>query len=598
MADNDRDRWHRLPKLSLDSRSLAKRMHKLENATVRHANRFIIKRWSSVRESRRHIISWIIGLGLLIAAAGLQLMWYQQSYKTDIPSNDGTYAEAVLGPINTLNPIFASTSAEQSAGYLLFSRLYKYDTTGHLVGDLATDVSISKDETTYTVTIRPDAKWQDGILVSAKDIAFTIDLMKNPVVRSTITGWDEVGVKIVDDTTIEFKLKSPYAAFLHALTFPVLPEHILGDVAPVNLRENAFSQNPVGSGPFKFRFTQDVEFSEGRKVIHMIRNDMYYNGLSKLARFQLHVYGTTDDIVHALKLSEVNAAADLPSTSVNDVSSNRYQIVTVPIKRGVYAILNTKSDLLKDINIRRALQIGTNTQAVREKLQVKVLPLDLPFVEGQLTGNVPTAPQFDAKQAAKILDKDGWVLGSDGVRAKKGQKLNLSVVVTKDSELERVLEVLAGQWRDLGIAVDTKIVDLNDISQNTAQDILQNRNFDALLLQLTIGADLDVYAYWHSSQATPQGSNLSNYSSAVSDDALLTARIRSEPALRNAKYITFARQWLSDVPAIGLYQSTMQYVYSKNIKSFNESNTLVSPINRYADVMDWFVGTRPGYKTP
>lgn len=598
MAENDRDRWYRLPKLSLDKRSLSKRMRKVETATVRHANRFIVKRWKSVRESRRYIISWIIGVGLLIAAAGLQLMWYQQSYRTEAPALDGTYAEAVLGPLNTLNPIFASSSAERSAGYLMFSRLLNYDDTGHLSNDLATSIATNSDGTVYTVKIRPDVKWNDGIILSAKDVAFTVMLMKNPSVRSTITGWNEVDVKVIDDTTLEFTLKTAYAAFKHVLTFPILPEHILGDVSPVNIRENSFSKNPIGSGPFKLRFTQDVETNSGRKVVHLARNNQYYNGVPKLARFQLHVYSQSEDILRALKLSEVNAAADLSSIDASDVNKSRYDVVTTATQRGVYALLNVKSDTLKDINIRRALRLATNTEAIREKLPVKAPALDLPFTSGQLTGEVPAAPGYDIVSAKKVLDEDGWKKDSTGILEKGGVKLKLSVVATKDNELERVLEVLSGQWRELGVDVESKVIDLSDTSQNVAQDVLQQRNYDVLLSQLNIGADPDVYAYWHSSQATPQGSNLSNYSNVISDDALLTARARSDTALRNAKYITFAKQWLNDVPAIGLYQSTIQYIHNKNIKAYGDSAVLISSIDRYNNVVDWSVGTRPAYKTP
>ena len=130
------------------------------------------------------------------------------------------------------------------------------------------------------------------------------------------------------------------------------------------------------------------------------------------------------------------------------------------------------------------------------------------------------------------------------------------------------------------------------------QNILQPRNFDVLLYQLNIGADPDVYAYWHSSQASMQGQNYSNYSNAISDDALNSARARTEPDLRNAKYITFAKQWLADVPAIGLYQSTTQYVVSRNAHSFDNSNILISPVDRYSDVLNWSVGNSNVYKTP
>jgi len=125
MADDNRDKWHRLPKikLKLNNKNLTKNMRKIEGVTVRHAHKFIIKRWSNILEVQRYVIAWILIMGLLIASTGLQLMWSQQGYKTTAPVDNGTYAEAVLGPINTLNPLFAATSAEQSAGYLMFSRI-------------------------------------------------------------------------------------------------------------------------------------------------------------------------------------------------------------------------------------------------------------------------------------------------------------------------------------------------------------------------------------------------------------------------------------------------------------------------------------------
>jgi peptide/nickel transport system substrate-binding protein len=184
------------------------------------------------------------------------------------------------------------------------------------------------------------------------------------------------------------------------------------------------------------------------------------------------------------------------------------------------------------------------------------------------------------------------------VREKAGQEFKLSVVTIKNSEIERALEIITGQWRSLGVVVETKVVDINDVSQNVAQSILQPRNFDVLVYQLNIGADPDVYAYWHSSQASNQGFNFANYSNAISDDALSSARVRFETDLRNAKYITFAKQWLADVPAIGLYQSTAQYVHRINVKSIDETIDLVAPIDRYSNILDWSVGKRSVYKTP
>lgn len=598
MAEGKRDLWNRLPRPSFNRKNLTKRMRKAEGATIRHAHKFIIKRLDNVREVQRNVIIWVLIIGVLIAATGLQLMWNQQSYQTTAPAKDGTYAEAVLGPVNTLNPLFAKTNAEQSTSYLMFSRLLNYDKTGHLNYDLATDVKVNDAKTTYTVTIRPDVKWHDGVKLTVKDIEFTINLMKNPNTRTVDTGWGDITIKVINDTTIEFTLKSTFAAFEHALVFPIIPEHLLGNIMPANIRENSFSQNPIGSGPFKLSLVQNIDTKSGRKVIYMARNDNYYEGEAVLARFQLHAYDTDDAIVGALKQNEVNSAVGLPSTDIGRINTKHYIVLSKPIQSGVYALINTKRPLLKDIPLRRTLQLATNTSMIRDKLPAGTPALWLPFTTNQLTGDTPIAPQYNQVAAKKILDSKGWKLNSRNVREKKGIELKLSVVTIKNSEFELVLETLANQWRELGITIETKVIDLADVTQGDVQNILQPRNFDVLLYQLNIGADPDVYAYWHSSQASLQGLNFSNYSNPISDDALSSARARVEPKLRSAKYITFAKQWLADVPAIGLYQSTTQYVISHNAHAFDSSNVLISPVDRYSDVLNWSVGSRNVYKTP
>lgn len=572
-------------------------MKKVEGATLKHARRFVFKRWSNFREVRTRIALWVLTIGLIIGATGLQFFWYQGEYRTTAFADGGTYAEAVLGPVDTLNPIFAQSNAEEAASELLFSRLLTYDQTGHVSYDLADSMNISADHKTYTFTIRPDARWSDGLYVRARDVVFTVNLLKNPATRSTLTGWNDVNVREVDERTVQFQLPAVYAAFPDALRFlPILPEHILRDIEPAQLRENNFSSQPVGSGPFTLRLIQGQDTGSTEKIVHLSRNDSYYKGKAKLERFQLNVYPTADGILKALATSEVNAASDLPVSSANSVNLQRYQVDNNPINSGVYALLNTDSPMLKDPLVRKALQSGTDTTAVRHALSDNLPPLYLPFVDGQVTGAVPSAPVYDLTKAMALLDQAGWKL-SGSIRKKDGQPLTLSVVTTKNPDYEKVIDVLTQQWQKLGIVVNSNIVDPNDPNQNVAQNVLQPRRYDVLLYQLTIGADPDVYAYWHSSQ-TPNGFNFSNYRNSVSDDALSSARARLDPALRNAKYLTFARQWLDDVPAIGLYQSTAQYVHTDNVHTSIADTKLNSAVDRYQSVRYWAVGSTTVFKTP
>ena len=572
-------------------------MKRVEGASIKHARRFVFKRLDNFREVRRRIALWVLAIGIIIGATGLQYMWYQNNYRATANATNGTYAEAVLGPVDTLNPIFAKSSAEETAGELLFSRLVTYDKSGNLNYDLADSMAVSPDGKTYTFTIRPDARWDDDLYVRARDVVYTVNLLKNPATRSTITGWDNIVAKEIDNLTVAFELPAVYAAFPHALRFlPILPEHALRDIEPSALREDAFSSKPIGSGAFKLRLLQEVDAANGRKIIHLAKSESYFKGTPKLDRVQLHVYKDIDSVKRALATSEVNAATDLTVTDSNAVSTERYAVEHRPVNSGVYALMNTASPVLQDKKVRQALQAGTNTQEVRNKLSPDLPELYLPFIDSQVYGNNPAKPVYDVNKANQLLTEAGWAM-QGSVRMKDGQPLTLSVVTTKNNDFESALEILAKQWRALGVTVTTNIVDPSDPSQNVVQDILQPRQYDVLLYQLTIGGDPDVYAYWHSSQAT-SGLNFSNYKSTVSDDALASARSRVEPDLRNAKYITFANQWLADAPAIGLYQATMQYVHTKSVHALPKDFILVSAADRYSDVRFWSVGDRMVYDTP
>ncbi len=599
MADEKRG-WKQFQNLSFNSKDISKRVKKAEGVTVRHAHKFILNRLDSIRSARRHIITWLLLVGVIVSAVGLQFVWFQQSYQTSAAAPGGTYAEASLGPIDTLNPLYASTSAEIAASKLLFSSLYTYDKSGTLHGDLASSMRVDPSNKIYTIKIRSDARWHDGKLLTAKDVAFTINLIKNPQTRSSqrLT-WQDITVRAVDDTTVEFTLPAVYAAFPHALTFAVLPEHILSQVAAGAVRENTYSRAPVGSGPFSFRLLQTASSTTGQhKAVHMAANDAYYKGKPRLNRFEIHAYDMQDNILRALQTGEVSAAADLSGDLVKQVSVDDYTVITRPVDSGVYALFNNNSPIFKDKKVRQALQVATNAAELRKHLSVEAPRLDLPFIDGQVTGtDVPKAPAVDVQKAGALLDEAGWRLEGN-VRKKDGQDLAFAITTTKNPQYEEALESLAGQWRKLGIVVSTNVVDPNDTTVNFVQNILQARNYDVLLYELVIGADPDVYAYWHSTQVGIGGYNFANYANGAADAALTSARSRLEPDLRNVKYKAFAKEWLADAPAIGLYQSVAGYAVNNNVHSIDPTVKLVSGVDRYSNILYWNVATQSVYKTP
>lgn len=591
--------WKQFNKLPFDKKRLSHHVKRASSATNKHAHEYFITRFENVRQVRKKILAWLLVVSLLIAAVAVQLAVFRQNYSLDTPGVGGTYAEGSMGPVDTLNPLYAQTPAELTASKLIFSTLYTYDTTGHLIPDSAKTMKISEDGRVYSVTLKDNIRWHDDQKLTAKDVAFTIQLIKNPQSRSPLrVNWRDVQVKAVDDRTVEFTLPAPYAAFPYALNVPILPEHILKNVAAASLRENHFSRSPVGSGPFEFKLLQAADAIHDHKVIHLVSNDSYYAGKPKLNRFEIHAYASEQAILKALRIDEVSGAQLPVMSKTEDMKSKGQKIINKSIDSGVYLILNNTSPTLSDINVRRALQLGTDTGKVRKDIGESLSALDLPFIANQVSGgDIPKPAPTDTKRAGELLDQAGWKLEGKE-RKKDGKVLELNVTTIKDSQAITAIKNVASQWQDLGIKVNQNIIDPSLPGSNFWQDTLQPRNYDVLLHELLLGADPDVYAYWHSSQIGANGYNFANYNNSVSDAALSSARSRVEPELRSAKYKAFAKQWLEDAPAIGLYQQAIMYVYNPHTQTMDPSQQLVSAVDRLDNVIYWSVNLDTVYKTP
>lgn len=599
MAKSDRS-WKRFQSLRTRGAGFSKRARRVEAATTRHARRFVLERWKNAREVRRNIGIWLLGVGVLIAAVAVQFLLLRGTYTEQAPVADGTYAEGVYGKISTLNPLYATTPAELSASRLLFSSLFNYDTSGTLNSDIATDYKVDKSGKVYTVTLREDARWHDGKPVTADDVVFTVGLLKKPSTGSSLTAsWQDVSVKKVSPTKVTFTLPASYAPFPHALTFAILPEHLLKDIPPNMLREHAYSQEPVGSGPFSYRFLQKVQGDDGYLVLHMARNDNYYEGAPKLSRMQLHVYEDREALAAGLRNQSINAASGVALSSMALLKDDkRFDTQVYPVNAGVYALFNTTSEYLKDKEIRQALNIGTDVDQALKALPWTPQRISGPFAARQIKDDDSKPTTVNVNKAKKMLNDAGWKVGKDEIRYKDKHPLRLRVAYIKDADYEAVIANIAKQWRSLGVDVDTHPVDTSDPTQNLASTILQPRDYDVLVHELLIGADPDVYAYWHSSQAVARGLNFTNFNDPVSDDALSSARSRREPELRDIKYKSFARRWHAEVPAIGLYQSVATYVSTKGTVATNEDANLITATDRFANAQYWTVRSDAVYKTP
>lgn len=588
--------WRRFAKLRPGGKGLQRQARKLETVSVKHARHFILERLDNIRSVRRHAIGWLVAVSLLIVASALQLAGYQTSYSMMAPQPGGAYAEGVEGTLETINPLYAVTPAERSATRLVFSSLLSYDTSNHLRSELAESWRVEEGGLQYVVTLRPDLKWHDGRPLTREDVLFTLGLMKNPLVRSPLyASWQSIKVTKGDrEHDIVFTLSRPYAGFAHALTFGIVPKHILGQLSPETLREADFNRNPIGSGPFQFSRLQVIDPDEGRSILYLKASEYYVRGQPKLERFRLHIYKDSSSAQTAFIAQEINAASGLTSDQAATVVK-KHPDTTVQdtrLSNGMFVVLKQDAPLMGDIKIRQALRLATDRKAIIKGLHGYASPLEGPL-SSDIVPNLPVQPGFNKAEAERLLDEAGWKR-QNNQRMKDDVPLTLRLATVESGDYPAVAKMLKKQWEDIGVAVDLRLVD----AQTFQQTVLVPRDYDVLLYEFELGADPDVSAYWHQSQADPRGLNLADYKSAIASEALDGAQLRLETDIRNQKYRTFVETWLADVPAVALYQPQLHYVTSPTVSSLQSSNPVVDRASRYRQVELWTVDKGRVYATP
>ena len=585
-------------KLRLGYKRLALRVKHAEGATQRHASRFILRRIENVRLVMTEIMIWLAAIALLIAGLGIQYSWNSQGSKKDGAKSGGVYVEGVIGNISTLNPLLAASEPEQAVSRLLFSSLYNYDVTGALHTDLAESMTV-KDDKVYTIKLR-NAVWHDGKKLTAEDVVYTINLIKNPQVRSPLrVNWLDISARAIDDSTVEFMLPAVYAGFSHALTFPVIPKHILQSVSPSSMREADFSSNPVGSGPFAVKRVQTSESTSSTDVVRMEPNTKYYGAVSTLSRLELRAYGNESLLAKAVNSGEVSAASGLSLSAADNIKSKQYSTKHWLLNKGVYLLMNNRSQTLQDARVRQALRYATDTSSIRATVGDNVARLDTPILQSQIAQRLPVAPDYNLDKAKALLKEAGWTYNQGQWKGKDGRPLAVAVTTSSGrDEYKKIVDALKQQWSKLGVDVQLREIDTSSTTTSFVQSVLQPRDYDALLYELELGADPDVFAYWHSSQASASGYNFANYSNRTVDNDLVGGRSRTNSALRAAKYIQFVNQWLNDAPAIGLYQSVGSYVLNNGASIVEPRGSLNTMNDRYADVTTWSTGRASVYKTP
>ncbi|HET7673291.1 MAG TPA: peptide ABC transporter substrate-binding protein [Candidatus Saccharimonadales bacterium] len=571
-----------------------KNIGEIGTATENTMERHFFRRLTNLAKVKRFVIGWLLLMSLLLLVGVFQFGFLRDKYQKLYFIPGGTFTEGIVGTYTNTNPIYAAGSVDSSVSKLLFSGLFSYGTDQRLEPDLAQSMDIDKTEKIYTVKLRDNLRWHDGQPLTAEDVVFTFKTIQNPDAQSyLLPSWKGIKVDAKDARTVVFELPNRLSSFPDSLTTGIIPRHLLKDIPPEQLRSNDFNTiHPVGSGPFKYD-TVEVQKDEDRpelkrEQIGLLANYGYYKGSPGIKRYIINTYDNQADLLKAYDGKKIDAVSGLGEINKAYADDQLNNIYSVPLAGQTLVFFKSSEGILADAKVRRALVLGANRQEIIKSTGQVLKESDEPLLSVQFGYDKKYSQQTGSlKQAQKILKKDGWKFDpAKGVRVKKGRELRINLYALDNNEYKRVTNELKKQWAELGVGVNISLQKDEDL-----KGTVSSRSYDALLSTISIGADPDVFAFWHSSQADERSRsrlNFSNYKSQKADLSLEAGRSRSSPKVRAIKYRTFLKEWKKDSPALALYQPNFTFIVRSPFNGF-DSKGLISPIDRYSNVDSWMI---------
>lgn len=381
--------------------------------------------------------------------------------------------------IRDLNPhLYAGEMYAQS---ILYDTLVSNTEDGY-VGCLAEDWTISDDGRIYTFNIRDGVTFSDGtpcdanaILANFNAILANFNAILENRERHT---WLEmmnllVSVSAPDSDTFVIEMSEPYYPMLTELAcirpFAMISPNCMIDGSTMN-GVNGY----IGTGPYVL-----TDFVTDEYAVFE-RNENYWGEAPAIQKITVKVIPDNQTRIMALENEEIDLIFGknmLDADAISQyVDSDRFTVSLSDPTSTRHIVLNTTHDILGDVAVRKALQHATNRQAISEGIFYGLEPAadtlyspTVPYCDVDLE---PYA--YDTDEAARLLDEAGWVMGSDGVRAKNGQKLELDLLYNSDSVTEKTIsEYLQSEYLKLGISLN-----IHGEEEQSYRDNMKAGNFD------------------------------------------------------------------------------------------------------------------------
>ncbi|MBV8639625.1 MAG: peptide ABC transporter substrate-binding protein [Candidatus Eremiobacteraeota bacterium] len=474
----------------------------------------------------------------------------------------------------------------------IYSYVIRYNDKARPVPDAAIEVptiangDLSKDGMTIKYRLRHNIRWQDGQTLTCDDLKFTWQVIMNP--RNNVNATDGFkDIKTVDcrdPYTAVVHMKRLYAPFLQTLWAPagfapILPRHILEKYNDDkgSLNSAPFNAAPIGSGPFKL-----VEWDRN-SLLKLAAFPQYFLGKPKLNEVLIKIIPDENTVETQLRTHEIDFLSggglnSLRFTQLVRDPENGLKLETGDTDGFLHIDFNLRRPVINDREVRLALACATNRSLIVKNVEHNFgVPAETdqsPVLSWAYTSDVEHHP-YDPEKARRILTSDGWEVGSDGIREKRGRRLEFVLTTINESVNFRTIEtVLQREWRDVGIQADVKNVPATMLFANDeSSGILRSGNYDVAIFSWFALPDPDDNSIYTSSSIVPHGQNSLFWRNRKVDAAEHDALSTIDARRRKADYKVVQQQFAHDVPSIVLYYYRATYLYNSDLKGFSASPT-------------------------
>ncbi|MGA3080094.1 MAG: ABC transporter substrate-binding protein [Terracidiphilus sp.] len=479
----------------------------------------------------------LLALAALIALAGCH----------SAPRDPRTVVFLIESSPASLDPRIGTDGQSEHIDELLFDGLVARDANFHFTPALAE--SWEQLPLTLVFHLRPSVRFHDGRLLTARDVAWTVNSIRTgQVISPKAAAYASVDtVEARDAQTVVFHLKRADNFLLTNLStgaFGIVPEG--------SGRE--FWRHPVGTGPFRF-VSQQID-----QDVVVERNPLSWAGAPEIDRVRFAVVpdaiteslelekGSGDVAVNSLPMDSLAILATRPNLAVEDSPGTQIQ----------YLGFNLRDSLLKDARVRQAIAC-----AIDRKLIIKALlgghaePAEslLPASHWAWSGDVARY-DYDPARAARLLDEAGHAPGLNGVR------FHLTMKTSTDADTRLLAAVLQQQLAAVGIALD-----LRSYEFATFYSDLNRGAFQTYSLRWIGGNEQpDIFSVYAAENFSPKGNNRGHYSNPQLDALLSDARESTDSARRRTDYVAAQQILARDLPAINLWYRDTVVVHNRRLR--------------------------------